>query len=70
MGEAGALGFTASNDDILYVIIWLTVFAAVFPAAVTVLSPDYSQTEVAAGKGPHDRYRPSYHDILSASGVI
>ena len=55
--EPGALGFTATNDSIVYLLVWFEVAAALAPAAVYVLREDLSTPSAPAAKGPLDRFR-------------
>jgi hypothetical protein len=54
--STGALGFEASNDALVYVVLWFEVAAACVPFVAYLRTEDKSVTAAApAPKGPLDR---------------
>lgn len=54
--EPGALGFTASNDALVFLLVWCEVAAALVLGAAFILNPDpVPAATTPAPKGAHDR---------------
>jgi hypothetical protein len=54
--EPGALGFMASNDTLVFILVWCEVAAACVLGAAFIVNPDpVPATATQTPKGAHDR---------------
>ena len=53
--DAGALGFVASNDSLVFIVLWCEVAAALVLSAAFILNPDPIPTATFSPKDVHDR---------------
>jgi len=53
--DAGALGFVASNDSLVFIVLWCEVAAALVLGAAFILNPDPIPTATITPKDVHDR---------------
>lgn len=53
--DAGALGFVASNDSLVFIVLWCEVAAALVLSAAFILNPDPIPAATITPKDVHDR---------------